>query len=168
LDTFSKSERSEIMRRVKSKNTSPEVKVRSLLHNMGFRFRLHRKDLPGNPDIVLPKRNTVVFVHGCFWHRHKGCKRATEPSSRREYWLPKFERTVKRDAENQKKLAVMGWNVIVVWECELKNMAALASRLENEILHADWGEDFDGGYSLAAESPAEHGFGAKASKLKKN
>lgn len=117
------------MRRVRSKDTTPERKVRSLLHRMGFRFRLHRNDLPGCPDIVLPRYATVIFVHGCFWHRHPGCKRATTPASHKDYWVPKFERTVERDRKNQEKLCGSGWNVIVVWECELRELDVLADRL---------------------------------------
>lgn len=106
------------MRRVHSTDTTPERLVRSLLHKLGYRFRIHRLDLPGKPDIVLPKRRTVVFVHGCFWHRHQDCPHATTPASRREYWLPKFKRTVDRDRKNQEELQESGWNVVVVWECE--------------------------------------------------
>lgn len=133
MDTFSPKERSDIMRRVQSKNTTPEMTVRSLLHRLGFRFRLHRKDLPGNPDIILPKHSTVVFVHGCFWHRHAGCSRASTPATRRDYWLPKFKRTVERDRATRKELSQLGWNVIVVWECELRDKGVAAERLQNTI-----------------------------------
>ena len=126
MDTFSPGKRSDIMRRVRSVNTAPEIKVRSLLHRLGFRFRLHRKDLPGNPDIVLPKHSAVIFVHGCFWHRHPGCSRTTTPASHRDYWLPKFSRTVERDFKNQEQLRSSGWKVVVVWECELKNLDILS------------------------------------------
>jgi len=102
------------MRRVRSTDTTPEKKVRFLLHKLGFRFRLHRSDLPGKPDIILPKHCAVVFVHGCFWHRHQGCPYATTPASRQEYWLPKFKRTVERDKRNQEELRNKGWNVIVI------------------------------------------------------
>ncbi len=91
--------------------------VRSLLHRMGYRFRLHRKDLPGNPDIVLPKYKTVIFVHGCFWHRHKGCKYAYTPKSRTEFWNTKFEKNIARDKQVRKELKKLGWKVMVVWEC---------------------------------------------------
>ena len=117
------------MRHVRSTDTTPEKKVRSLLHKLGFRFRLHRSDLPGKPDIILPKHRAVVFVHGCFWHRHQGCPHATTPSSRQEYWLPKFNRTVERDKKNQEELREKGWNVIVVWECETKDIAKIAEYL---------------------------------------
>jgi len=121
------------MRLVRSKDTSPEIKVRSLLHTLGFRFRLHRKDLPGNPDIVLPKHSTVIFVHGCFWHRHRGCQQASTPATNQDYWIPKFKRTVERDKRNQKELQRLGWNVIILWECELKDLNRLADRLTETI-----------------------------------
>jgi len=133
LDTFPPEKRSDIMRRVRSADTMPERKVRSLLHKLGFRFRLHQNDLPGKPDIVLPKHRTVIFVHGCFWHRHQGCPRATTPASRQEYWLPKFSRTVERDRKNQEELQRQGWNIIVVWECETKNLTLLALQLVKHI-----------------------------------
>ncbi|MFC1734719.1 very short patch repair endonuclease [Candidatus Hydrogenedentota bacterium] len=119
---FSKEDRSEIMRRVHSTNTRPEIRVRSFLHRLGYRFRIHRKDLPGNPDIVLPKYGVVIFVHGCFWHRHKNCRRATTPSSQQDYWLTKFDKTVERDKRTKKALKRLGWTVLVVWECETKNL----------------------------------------------
>jgi len=122
------------MRRVHSTDTTPERKVRSLLHKLGFRFRLHRNDLPGKPDIVLAKYRTVVFVHGCFWHRHQGCPHATTPASWQEYWLPKFRRTVDRDRKNQEELQRQGWNVVFVWECETKNLKGLAGRLMKDIM----------------------------------
>lgn len=121
------------MRRVRSTDTTPERKVRSLLHRLGFRFRLHRKDLPGKPDIVFPKYSAVVFVHGCFWHRHPGCPHATTPATRQDYWLPKFKRTMERDRRNQRELRRRGWNVIVVWECELRDLDQLAHRLTSAL-----------------------------------
>ncbi len=133
MDTFSPEKRSAIMRLVRSTDTSPEKMVRSLLHGLGFRFRLHRKDVPGNPDIVLPKYSTVVFVHGCFWHRHVGCPRASTPAVNQDYWLPKFDRTVKRDRRNAKELQRQGWHVVVVWECELRDPDRLAKRLKKVI-----------------------------------
>ncbi len=121
------------MRRVRSTDTTPERKVRSLLYRLGFRFRLHRKDLPGKPDIALPKHSTVIFVHGCFWHRHPGCPHATTPVTHQDYWLPKFKRTVERDKRNQRELRELGWKVIIVWECELRNLDRLAQRLASAI-----------------------------------
>jgi len=115
--------RSEIMRSVRGKNTTPELKVRSALHRAGYRFRLHRKNLPGRPDIVFPSRRAVVFVHGCFWHRHPGCRAASSPSTRSGFWQAKFDRNVERDRQNIEALDECGWSVHVVWECETKGGA---------------------------------------------
>ena len=124
--------RSDIMRAVKRAHTRPEIVVRQTLHALGFRFRLHRRDLPGSPDIVLPKFRTVVFVHGCFWHRHSDCRYATTPKSRQEYWLPKFDANVERDARKEAQLRELGWRVLVMWECETKSLEALEARLRLE------------------------------------
>lgn len=124
--------RSDIMRAVKRAHTRPEIVVRQALHALGLRFRLHRRDLPGSPDIVLPKFRTVVFVHGCFWHRHSDCRYATTPKSRQEYWLPKFEANVERDARKEAQLRELGWRVLVMWECETKSLEALEARLRLE------------------------------------
>jgi DNA mismatch endonuclease (patch repair protein) len=134
LDTFTRQKRSWIMSRVHSANTKPEIVVRSILHRLGYRFRLHKKELPGAPDIVLPKYNTVIFVHGCFWHRHLNCSHATLPASNQEYWLTKFKRTVERDKKNRRRLRELGWKVIVVWECELRNPEAVAETLKKRIV----------------------------------
>jgi DNA mismatch endonuclease (patch repair protein) len=125
------------MSRVKSRNTTPELIVRTLLHTLGLRFRVNRGDLPGSPDIVLPRHRTVIFVHGCFWHSHKGCTRATTPNSNIDYWLPKLERTVGRDREASKALRRLGWRVITVWECETGNPKKLIGRLGDkfEVTH---------------------------------
>jgi len=131
MDTASPEKRSWIMRQVKGRDTSPEKIVRSLLHRMGYRFRLQRDDLPGKPDIVLPRFKTVVFVNGCFWHRHSGCKRATTPATNVDYWQTKFARNVARDARNQAELEKMGWRVVIVWECELKDKTTLEKRLDD-------------------------------------
>ena len=114
-------QRSRNMSAIKSKNTKPEITVRKLLHSMGYRFRLHKKDLPGSPDIVLPKYKTVIFVHGCFCHRHENCKYASIPKTRKEFWESKFKANVKRDKEIQEKIKNIGWQSVVVWECEIKN-----------------------------------------------
>ena len=106
------------MGRIRSRNTKPELIVRSLLHRMGYRFRLHDRKLPGCPDIVLPKYKTVIFVHGCFWHRHKGCKRGTIPTHRREWWLTKLNGNAERDKRHRRALKKLGWKAIVVWECQ--------------------------------------------------
>jgi len=107
------------MSRIRCKDTKPEIAVRKMLHAAGFRFRLHVKGLPGKPDIVLPKWKTVIFVHGCFWHRHEGCKDATTPKTRTEWWLEKFAKNVANDLKKRSALEAAGWRVIVVWECEV-------------------------------------------------
>ncbi|MGR9475920.1 very short patch repair endonuclease [Rhizobium leguminosarum] len=116
-DIVSPETRSRMMSGIRGKNTSPELLVRRLLHRMGFRFRLHLKDLPGKPDIVLPKHRAVIFVNGCFWHRHPGCKYATTPTSNKEFWEAKFAANTSRDATNYEALARSGWRVAIVWEC---------------------------------------------------
>ncbi|WP_090175903.1 very short patch repair endonuclease [Pseudomonas arsenicoxydans] len=125
--------RSDIMRAVKRAHTAPEIKVRQALHAIGLRFRLHRRDLPGSPDIVLPRFGVVVFVHGCFWHRHSGCRYASTPKSREEFWLAKFEANVRRDANKEAQLLGLGWRVIVVWECETRSPEKLMLRLKREL-----------------------------------
>jgi len=119
VDTISKEHRSWVMSRIRGKNTRPERLLRSLLHRAGYRFRLHDPKLPGRPDIVLKKYRAAVFVHGCYWHRHPGCPKATIPSTRPEFWASKFEGTVERDRRTAKELESVGWRVITVWECEL-------------------------------------------------
>ena len=128
-DIVSEQQRSYIMSRVGSKNTKPELVVRSYLHRCGLRFRIHGKNLPGRPDLVFAKHKTVVFVHGCFWHRHEGCTRATMPSTRVEFWRNKFDRNRDRDRANQAELRKLGWRVIVLWECEIRTIADRDERL---------------------------------------
>lgn len=130
VDHLTREKRSWNMSRIRSKNTKPEIIVRSLLHRMGYRFRLHRKDLPGKPDIVLTKYKTVIFVHGCFWHRHKGCKRCTTPSTNKDYWLKKFERNIANDRMYKKAIKKDGWKVIIVWECETQLISKLKKRFQ--------------------------------------
>lgn len=132
-DSLTKEHRSWNMSRIRSTNSKPEIVVRSLLHRMGYRFRLHRKDLPGKPDIVLPKYRTVIFVHGCFWHRHEGCRKAYQPKSRRNFWEEKFRQNKARDKKNLNFLEEKDWNVLVVWECELEDVSRLSERLVKEI-----------------------------------
>lgn len=124
-DRLTREHRSWNMSRIKGKNTKPEVLVRSILHRMGFRFRLHGKQLPGRPDIVLPKYRAVVFVHGCFWHRHRGCRNCTTPTNRREFWVGKLEGNVARDKLQRQLLITMGWRSIVVWECQTEGTSNL-------------------------------------------
>ena len=119
-DLLTKEKRSWNMSRIRGKDTKPELKLRSLLHKKGFRFRLHDKKLPGKPDIVLPRFRTVIFVNGCYWHRHSGCKFAYIPKSRQEFWQEKFTNTVIRDKKKTKNLQDIGWRVLTVWECELE------------------------------------------------
>lgn len=129
MDVFSKEQRSAVMARVRSKNTGPEKAVRSLLHRLGFRFRLHRSDLPGTPDIVMPGRGIVIFVHGCFWHQHNNCPSAARPASNQPYWNRKLDRNKVRDVFNQRALKRAGWKVIVVWECQVTDLENLSRRL---------------------------------------
>ncbi|WP_371180914.1 very short patch repair endonuclease [Xanthomonas sacchari] len=134
VDRLTAERRSWLMSRIGSKNTKPELALRSLLHGLGFRFRLHRRDLPGTPDVVLPGRQTVIFVHGCFWHGH-ACKRNKMPKSRTEYWGPKIDANRKRDAKKRRMLRKLGWQVLTVWECELRNPSKLSDRLVRMIDH---------------------------------
>ena len=127
-DTLTPEERSKRMSRIRSRDTKPELALRSALHRLGFRFRVNVRDLPGKPDIVLPKYRTVIFVHGCFWHRHEGCKIASTPKSNTAFWKEKFERNVARDRSAATKLAELGWKVIVAWECELKTKLTLQGK----------------------------------------
>ena len=119
------------MSNIRSKGMKPEMVVRRLIHSMGYRYRLHRKDLPGKPDLVFPGRRKLIFVHGCFWHQHEdpACKIVRRPKSNRDYWLPKLQRNVIRDKENLSQLRGLGWNVLLVWECELECLDALTGKL---------------------------------------
>lgn len=129
-DIISKEKRSWNMSRIQGRNTKPEIIVRSLLHKAGYRFRLHKKDLPGKPDIVLFKYKTIIFVHGCFWHRHLGCKYSYTPKTRTDFWESKFKHNMSRDIENITELKGLGWKVLVIWECETIDEIALNSKLE--------------------------------------
>ena len=129
-DVFTREKRSEVMSLIRSKNTKPEMIVRSLLHKLGYRFRLHRKDLPGKPDIVLPKHKTIIFVHGCYWHPHPGCKERKErkpPKQNAEYWQTKFARNLERDENARRDLMNAGWRVITLYECEMTRGRVLTS-----------------------------------------
>lgn len=127
-DKLTPQQRSANMARIRAKDTKPEMLVRRMVHGMGFRYRLHRKDLPGKPDLVFGPRRKVIFVHGCFWHLH-ACRGGRIPASRRDYWAPKLQRNAERDAEHLAALRAAGWQVLIVWECETKDLAALQSRL---------------------------------------
>ncbi len=127
-DTRSKEQRRRIMQAVGYKDTGPEMTVRRILHRLGYRYRLHRKELPGNPDIVFPAREKAILVHGCFWHGH-GCRYGQPPKSRHDYWLPKLEQNMERDAKNIRALESLGWETLTVWQCEAKNIDSLTKEL---------------------------------------
>lgn len=132
-DTLTQSERSERMRRVRGKNTKPEMAVRRLIHGMGYRYRLHSKKLPGKPDLVFISRRKVIFVHGCFWHRHADsrCKRSRLPKSRLDFWLPKLESNAERDKRRETEIKAAGWDVMVIWECQLSDLSSLTQRIRS-------------------------------------
>lgn len=117
------------MRRIRSRDTAPEMAVRRMAHRLGLRFRLHRSDLPGTPDLVFPRHRTAVFVHGCFWHRHQGCRRASTPATRTEFWADKFRKNIRRDLAAVEALADMGWRSVVIWECQVRDTHALEQTL---------------------------------------
>lgn len=129
MDTVSPQRRSEIMARIRAKDTGPEITVRSLIYGMGYRYRLHRRDLPGTPDLVFVGRRKVIFVHGCFWHQHPGCAAARIPKTRHQFWLAKLRSNSQRDSRNVRALRKSGWGVMTIWECKLKNLARLESRI---------------------------------------
>lgn len=129
MDTLTPAERSARMALVRAKDTKPELLVRGLVHGMGYRYRLHRRDLPGTPDLVFPGRSKVIFIHGCFWHRHARCALARLPKSRVDFWLPKLTANAKRDARNMRALRHRGWGVLTIWECQLSDVVKLANRI---------------------------------------
>ena len=130
-DIFDPEKRTEIMSRIRGRDTKPELIVRRIAHGLGFRFRLHREDLPGCPDIVFPRHRAVIVVHGCFWHRHPGCKHASSPKTRERYWQDKFKANVVRDRRNETGLHDLGRKVMVIWECETRDPDAVAARIES-------------------------------------
>lgn len=162
MDTLMPAERSALMAKIRGKDTKPEKQVRSMLHRAGYRFSLHRKELPGKPDIVLRKYKTVVFVHGCFWHRHAGCKVASMPKSNTAFWQEKFDRNTANDRKHRAALGKLGWKVVTIWECELKHPGqvleklrkALATPGAENIIHYPSAEAEP--LPLAAEAPAEY------------
>ena len=121
--------RSALMSRIHGKDTKPELVVRRLVHGLGYRFRLHRRELPGSPDLVFLSRRKVIFVHGCFWHRHPGCKKASTPSTRRSFWETKFDQNVERDIRKEVQLMELGWEVLLIWECETRDVVQLTATL---------------------------------------
>ncbi len=129
MDVFEREKRSQIMSRISGKDTKPELIVRSLLHKMGYRFRIHRSDLPGKPDITLPKHKKVIFIHGCFWHGHKGCSRSKRPETNRLFWERKLNGNILRDKANITKLRELGWGVLIIWTCEIKEQTILKEKL---------------------------------------
>ena len=135
VDHITPEHRSKNMSRIKSANTKPEIVVRSLLHRLGFRFRKNVKTLAGKPDIVLKKHSAIIFVHGCFWHQHEGCKRANIPKSNQDYWKPKLERNVSRDKEHAEELKQKGWRILTIWECEIKDLQKLEAKIRKFFLN---------------------------------
>jgi DNA mismatch endonuclease (patch repair protein) len=131
VDRLTPERRSHLMAQVRSRNTTPELAVRRLAYSLGYRFRLHRRDLPGCPDLVFPSRNAVVFVHGCFWHRHKGCSKSSMPSTHVEFWTAKFSQTIQRDKRVSEQLERQGWRVLVIWQCEIRDRETLTRRLQS-------------------------------------
>lgn len=129
IDIVDKNRRSELMRGIRSRDTKPELKVRKAAHSLGLRFRLHRKDLPGHPDVVFPKYGAVILVHGCFWHRHKGCSKAYSPKSNRIFWQRKFAVNISRDRRVETELKGLGWRILKIWECETHNPIGLRRRI---------------------------------------
>lgn len=131
MDRITEEKRSWNMSRIRGKDTKPELIVRSQIHAMSYRFRLHVKDLPGKPDILLPKYRTAIFIHGCFWHRHPGCKYAYTPKSRENFWAEKFRKNVERHENISRELDRLGWRVLIIWECEVSELPALGQRIES-------------------------------------
>ena len=144
MDIVSKTRRSEIMARIQGRDTAPEMIVRRTAHRLGFRFRLYRKDLPGRPDLVFPRYRAAVFVHGCFWHRHDSCRFAYTPGSRVRFWTEKFRQNVARDRRTEDALRSLGWQVLVIWECETRDDAVVGHRLKDFLRSADIDGSGDG------------------------
>lgn len=134
VDIWTKEKRSEVMSKIKGKNTKPEIILRSELFRQGFRFRIHQKDLPGKPDIILPKYKTVIFVHGCFWHYHTECREGRIPSTNLEFWKTKFDKTIQRDEKNILQLENLGWHVMTIWECDIElNLKKVLFKITQEL-----------------------------------
>lgn len=163
MDNRTPAKRREIMATVRTKNTGPELIVRKLLSSRGFRYRLHRKDLPGCPDIVFPASKRVLLVHGCFWHGHR-CAKGRLPKARLSYWKPKIEKNVKRDEKNAMRLIELGWKVMTVWQCELKDMQAVAKKIELFLSQRTYGTVTRGRQSKTGKSIKGGGDGGKSKK----
>lgn len=133
MDIISPAQRSQLMGRIRGKETKPELIVRRTAHRLGFRFRLYRRDLPGRPDLVFPSRKVAMFVHGCFWHRHKGCRYCYNPKSNIEFWEKKFKNNVTRDERTRGELKRMGWHVAIIWECETTDPRSLEKKLKDQL-----------------------------------
>jgi DNA mismatch endonuclease (patch repair protein) len=129
-DVFSTQKRSQIMSRIRGYDTKPELIVRSIVHRMGYRFRLHLEDLPGNPDIVLPRHNKVIFIHGCFWHGHRGCQRSKRPTTNVAFWQEKLDKNIQRDQRQQKELRKLGWKYLVIWQCEMNRPNRIRKKIK--------------------------------------
>jgi DNA mismatch endonuclease (patch repair protein) len=132
-DIVSAEQRSKLMAGIRSRDTIPEMRVRRIAHAMGLRFRLHRRDLPGSPDLVFPRRNLALFVHGCFWHRHAGCRLTAAPKTRVDFWAAKFKSNVERDARAIGNLEQLGWRVVVIWECETNSPSVIRARIHTAL-----------------------------------
>lgn len=159
IDIVSKEQRSRNMSRIKGRDTKPELVVRRTAHKLGFRFRLYRKDLPGTPDLIFPKHRLAVFVHGCYWHRHNGCRFAYSPKSRVEFWTKKFKQNVERDGRNQTALRDLGWRVLVIWECETRDYRIIEERLRGCLCTGENSagiEQHDKVFSKVAEPAADY------------
>ena len=159
IDIVDSQRRSELMANIRGWDTAPECAVRRIAHRMGLRFRLRRKNLPGRPDLVFPKHRLAVFVHGCFWHQHDECQYAHIPKSRTEYWKAKFARNVERDKENEEALRSLGWNVLVVWECEVGDEEGVEERLKAAIRSS--GTNLDMGKNRSCQGGSVEGSGAR-------
>lgn len=144
MDIVDKARRSAMMAGIRGKDTKPEMRVRRTAHALGYRFRLHRRDLPGSPDLVFPGRRKVIFVHGCYWHRHEGCRYAADPKSNREFWEEKFEKNRARDRRAMTDLVASGWDPLVVWECETLDAKVLGERIASHLGPAREDDDLQG------------------------
>ena len=155
VDIVNKKRRSENMSRIRSRDTGPELAVRRTAYRMGFRFRLYRRDLPGTPDLTFPRHRLAVFVHGCFWHRHSGCRFAYSPKSRVEFWMKKFKQNVTRDRRNRAALQNLGWRVAVIWECETRDTSIIEDRLRGHLYPAG-ADQHDALLSRVAETTSDY------------